>query len=83
MTKANLLSNHLQKTKHTASAVSVAVVCLVCVFWVPVMGRAGLCLGLLLRAGLVRGFLVTIEVGLGCSRLGLLELVARAGVAAG
>ena len=34
MTKANLLSNHLQKTKHTASAVMGAVVCLVCVLWV-------------------------------------------------
>lgn len=83
MTKANLLSNHLQKTKHTASAVSVAVVCLVCVFGVSVMGRAGLCLGLLLRVGLVRGFLVTIEVGLGCSRLGRRGLVARVVVVAG
>lgn len=60
-----------------------AVVCLVCVFGASVMGRAGLCLGLLLRAGLVLVFLVTIEVGLGCSRLGRLGLAARAAVVAG
>lgn len=60
-----------------------AVVCLVCVFGLCVMGRAGLCLGLLLRAGLVRVFLVTIEVGLGCIRLGRRGLAARAVVAAG
>ena len=54
-------------------------VCLVCV----VMGWAALCLGLPLRAGLVRGFLVTIEVGLGCSRLGLRGLAGQAVVVAG
>lgn len=60
-----------------------AVVCLVCVFGLCVMGRAGLCLGLLLRAGLVRVFLVTTEARFGCSRLGRRGLTARAGVAAG
>ena len=48
-----------------------------------VIGRAGLCLGLPLRAGLVRGFLVTIEAMLGCSRLERRGLAARAAVASG
>lgn len=60
-----------------------AVVCLVCVFGVSVMGRAGLCLGLLLLAGLVQVFLVTIEARFGCSRLGRRGLAGRAVVAAG